>query len=289
MKFLRRMIIHFKLAKQKKALRESQATLYKHGESIVEYDKKMTAHRKTMHSEINSLYEKLDRFENKEAMIYLVLLYFSSIGAKMVEKAEEWLTSWGDEFTRQGFREIGEDYIHHAKEEVGHDQWHKNDVKALAKMFEEKFGHKIDVQEILKKGNTPCVAHYTELSENTVSKEKVYLSLAELFETEIMALDLAPDFIAYCVAEAGFEVLKGLGFLKGHVAADVDHIEDNVIQMSAFLKERPETVDDLVSTGKETIEIYTAYFNELFDLAQGHYKSLYDEQGAAQQHEKQAA
>ncbi|MCB0390848.1 MAG: hypothetical protein KDD58_06150 [Bdellovibrionales bacterium] len=268
-KFIRQWIINYRLKPTRQALKSSQNKVYQIKGPVLAYNQKMVDKRKHLKKTFDSLVDRLHKHtKSRDEFIYLTLIYFSSIGRYMVKKAPDWLNNWGLEFEKLGYSDIAENYIEHAKEEMGHDKWHKMDVQNLIKIYNEKFNRSLNVDNILNEGNRNCVKTYTTLSEQVTGGKNCYLSLAELYETEIMAMDLAPNFIAYCVKEVGFDVLKGLKFLNGHVVADVEHIEDNIVQMDRFLKSNPDKVDDLVTIGNSTIDIYIDYFTDALDLAE---------------------
>ncbi|USN47834.1 MAG: hypothetical protein H6626_01710 [Pseudobdellovibrionaceae bacterium] len=268
-KYVRQFIINRKLRPTRQALQNSLNLVFEIKGPVLDYHNEMQVKREELRHLFDSLVGRLShQGERREELIYLSLIYFSSIGRFMVKKAPEWLESWGEGFKAIGFQEISKSYIEHAKEEVGHDKWHERDVKALVQMYNEKFNKNLQVQEVLAAGNRPCIEAYTRLSEVTTGGELCYLSLAELYETEVMALDLAPAFISYCVKEVGFEVLKGLKFLNGHVVADVEHIKENIVQMDHYLKTNPDKVAQLKSVGEETIDVYADYFSDILNLAE---------------------
>ncbi len=274
-KILRRFLIQRRLLKSSRALQASHDLSKRFGGAVLDYNQKMEQERTRLRNKVEALcHQAVSDSGHAEATLYLTLIYFSSIGAHMVEKADRWLKSWGGGLIESGFREIGLSYIQHAEEEVGHDNWHRRDVKVLAEMFQEKFGHNLEVSQLLLRGRVDCVKRYEELCEEEVSGPLSYRSLGVLYETEIMALDLAPKFIGFCVGELGFEVLKGLGFLNGHMESDIDHIRDNVIQMHEFLKRRPDSLNELVDAGQKTVSIFEEYFEACLEMAQNHISEL---------------
>lgn len=267
-KFFRYGLIDLKMRKTRLALKASAATLQACVEEARLYDQRLRPYRARLKETVQSLIRKIDAYgAERDQMIFLSLIAFSAIGAKMVEKAEPWLKYWSSELGRQGYAALAASYLHHANEEVGHDEWHRRDVRTLVDMYKARFGVSLDKEKILSMGNATCVEDYRVLSEETLAGPHAILSLAELYETEIMALELAPDFIRYCVGELGFEVLKGLGFLRGHVVADVDHIRENIDQLNGFLSTQPQRLDELVMAGEQTIVVYETYFTELVALA----------------------
>ncbi len=185
----------------------------------------------------------------------------------MVERAHHWLESFGNGLSQQGFPSLGEGLLKHAKEEVGHDRWHRADVETLVKMYNVRYGAHLEAGAVLKEGDSPCVEQYRVLNEETASGADVFLSLAVLYETEILTFELAPEFIGECVAECGFGILQGMKFLKGHLVSDADHIRDNVEQLSEFLARSPDALPSLVAAGKQTIDVYDSYFNQVCALA----------------------
>lgn len=267
-KMIRYGLIDFKMRKTRAALERGAATLKTSIPEVIKYDQALRPHRDRLAQTVRDLILRIDGYgAQRDQMIYLTLISFSSIGAKMVESAEYWLRTWSGQLLAQGYNELGESYRHHADEEVGHDVWHRRDVGALAEMYRSRFGGRINTDKVLNMGNSPCVGAYRHLSESEISGPSTILSLAELYETEIMALELAPNFIRYCVGELGFGILKGLGFLRGHVIADADHIRENIEQLNTLLANEPQRLHELIEVGIQTNQIYADYFKELVAMA----------------------
>lgn len=269
MKFVRHLIVSRKTREMHRILNDSQDLARQIGGPVHDYNLRMAPHREYMQQRISAFYTRLENNPKCEELIHLFLIHFSSIGSHMVKKANVWLTTWGEAMNTLGFREIGEDFKHHALEEVGHDQWHRNDVKRLAQVYRKKYGRALNPERIIKNAESAdCVRDYYQLSENVITGKDSYLCLAELYETEVMALNLAPDFIGYCVAELGFQILKCLSFLRGHMVSDVDHIRDNIKQMDLYLKNNVHRLPELEAIGRRTIDIYIRYFEQALSLAE---------------------
>ena len=268
--FLRRMLIGQKLRKVRRALRGSQELASALGGGVALYNELMQPQRSRLRGSVDGLYARLGAMPpaDRRLALHLYLLYFSAIGARMVARADAWLRDWGADFKSLGLNGIGDELVRHAAEEAGHDRWHRNDVASLSARIEAEFGLRLAPADALQEAaGAACLKEYYTLCESVARGADVPLCLAVLYETEIMALDLAPEFIGYCVGELGFGVLGSLSFLKGHVVSDIEHIKDNVHQMDAYLKARPQDVERIVQAGAVTARVYAGYFGQALDHA----------------------
>jgi hypothetical protein len=191
----------------------------------------------------------------------------------MVTPAHEWLSRWGEGFIRLKFEEIGRHLIEHAKEEIGHDRWHRNDVKFLVSHYNKKFNANLDVETILRQGNASCVRRYEAAFRTTIESDSEHMALGMLYETELMTFTLAPELIGYCVRELGLEIMRGLSFLRGHIVSDVGHVQENAEQLQEVLETNPspEKLAEIVRLGEETVNVYIDYFEQVAEMALENY------------------
>lgn len=266
-RYFRHLLMGFKVNQMKKPFRQSQHLARKLGGGVFEYNHLMRGHRKNMQNKIDELYNRIERDPRRKEWLLLYLIYFSAIGAHMVEKADRWLNTWADSMRGLGFPEIADSYLQLAPKEANHHQWHREDVHKLCQIYKDKFGRELNVETIFEKAKVACVERYYEFSEKIVEDEKVYLSLAELYETEIMALYHAPELIGYCLAELGPEMMNDLGFFRDHTGTDIERIRGDITQINDYLTKQPNHLAQLENAGRATIDFYLEYFNEAVELA----------------------
>ena len=270
-KYIRRFLIQLKMRKLKRIVEKSQQISMDKSEWVRKYNELLQPKRDELNHRVNQLYRQLD----SNRLIELYLIYFSSVGAEMVKHADVWLTNWGHGLKKAGFEKLGNHLIEHAKEETGHDRWHQNDVKYLVTYYNKKYGTSLQVSEILAQGNINCVQRYTKAYGEVLKSHKLYGSVGMLYETEIMTFTLAPQLIGYCVQELGFEIMRGLSFLRGHIVSDVGHVQENAEQLHEVLEAdgTKEVLQEIVKYGEETVDIYIDYFEEVMKLAKASLRS----------------
>jgi hypothetical protein len=263
-KFFRRLLVNQKYKANLSKLKKMQDQVVQSSPSLVAYNDKMKPFRQEMEGEINHLYTRIK--SEQEIMLYLI--FFSSIGAKMVKPAPDWLRTWGAKIKNEGFAKIGEEITGHADEEVGHDKWHERDVKYLVGIYNQRFAKKLNVEDVLRKGAASCVNEYVNAFERSCAPNRSCTALGMLYETELMTFTLAPQFIGYCVQELGFGALKGMSFLQGHLVSDIEHVNENMRQMQEILDKQtdPEMFNNIVQCGYETIQVYRSYFRQTMEL-----------------------
>lgn len=277
-KFARGLFVGMKLRKIQKSVEQAQAKFIKESASVREYNHRLQPKRDEMDRRIQALYQKI----NSEELIELYLIYFSAVGAQMVTPAHEWLIRWGEGFIRLRFEDIGRHLIEHAKEEIGHDRWHLNDVKFLVSHYNKKFNADLDVESILRQGHANCVRRYEAAFRTTIESDSEHMALGMLYETELMTFTLAPKFIGHCVQELGLEIMRGLSFLRGHIVSDVGHVQENAEQLQEVLETHPspEKLADIVYMGEETVNVYIDYFEQVAEMALKNYHSRQSKYGA---------
>lgn len=283
-KLFRRVLVGVKLRKMQKAVETGQREVAQRSHLVREYNERMRAKRAELEQRVKALYLQID----SEEMVELYLIYFSAVGSKMVAPADSWLTRWGNGLKRLGFESIGAHIVEHAKEEIGHDRWHENDVKFLVSHFNKKYGASLNVTEILNQGNSACVRRYQEAYDSTVQGDTEYQAFGLLYETELMTFTLAPKFIGFCVQELGFEIMRGLSFLRGHMVSDVGHVKENAEQLEEILNgtspsQQQQRLLEIIRVGEETVNVYIDYFEQVFQLAKERQqaRSLVSEKKAA--------
>ena len=262
MKAIRSALVRLKLRKTEARLRKSRQAIDELGGPVLEYERLIAPKRKELGEQIDQLYQGLTCRK-----LHLFLIFYSSIGAKMVAKASDWTARWGRWMTERGQTELGAAMTEHASEEVGHDQWHTNDVRTLTLLYERRYGETLNLKRIMSLGSVPCVARYTDLNEGLAIAAEPGRCYGLLSETENLAYFAAPRFIGHCATELGFEIMKGMTFIRGHFASDVHHIRENIEQMHTYLTRNPESLGAMVAAGEATIDVYINYLHTAMELA----------------------
>ena len=63
--------------------------------------------------------------------------------------------------------------------------------------------------------------------------------------------------------------MRGLSFLQGHIAADIDHVKENAEQLNQIMtaESNQQKLDEVVALGEETVNLYIDYFEQVMVLA----------------------
>lgn len=272
-KYCRGYLVNRKLQTINRSIQATQAEEISKHAGLKKYDSLMRAKREELYQRVHHLYAQVD----SEQLTELFLIYFSAIGAKMVEPAPVWLNQWGRGFKKIGFEKLGSDLIAHAHDEEGHHIWHQNDVRFLVSHFNQKYGAGLDVPSILQEGAVACVQHYTDAFDYARKPGNEHSAIGMLYETELMTFTLGPQFIGFCVQELGFGILKGLSFLRGHMASDIGHVKENIEQLKELLNGLPreDAMEQMIEMGQKTVDVYIEYFETAMQLAKVKLHSIY--------------
>lgn len=270
-KMWRRFLVNLKLNKFSKQVAQIQQHAMIANPDVKQYNLKMQTVRDRLDQHITDLYQKL----NDEQLVELFLIYFSAVGTHMVASIPEWTENLANRFAEKRLDHLAKHLRQHAKEEVGHINWHRSDVRFLVAHYNQKYGTSLDANAIFAEGNQPCVKRYFDTYSLAMRDNMIHQSMGMFYETELMAFTQAPHFVGFCVQELGFKIMKGLSFLQGHMVADIKHVQENTENMQEVLNnstEKERELKEMVQLGQETIEVYVDYFNQVMNLAEAQRK-----------------
>jgi len=140
--------------------------------------------------------------------------------------------------------------LHHALEELGHDQWALQDLAALG----------VSEDQARKSRPVPACAAMIGYEYYTAGYGNPVALFGWLFVLEAMGDDLG-----HVVAEAvskGLNLPEGVKFLAGHGEADEDHTVDIIDNIKKYIK--GDDLEDVHHVADVVADLYVRIFAEIF-------------------------
>ncbi|RKH57903.1 iron-containing redox enzyme family protein [Corallococcus aberystwythensis] len=138
-----------------------------------------------------------------------------------------------------------------AREERGHEQWLLKDLAALGWTQE-----RVESEPIC-----PAVRAYVEWNRFTTQSGVPTAFLGTAYVLEYLSVNRAPDAVDRLIAESGIpNIHKAVLFLKGHGAADGDHVADLEKELRALTSR--EEQDALLLSARTTRELFPKFFRQ---------------------------
>jgi hypothetical protein len=199
--------------------------------------------------------------------LHRFLLRFCAWGVAMTEPVEGWIRRAGERCVALGSHKVGRGLIAHARQEAGHDDLFRADVRGLCAAWSDRTGERLDAEALLAETPSAGVRRYRDLHERTIAGDAPFAQVAIEYEIEAVSVLHGPALLGRCADRLGAAVVAGLSFVREHVAADVGHTKHNRALMNALLAERPGSLDALVEGGSSALAAYGEFLGDCWQRA----------------------
>lgn len=201
-------------------------------------------------------------------IMHQFLMRLSAWGIQMTQPVEEWITRAGKACIVQGFHELGENLVKHAKNEAGHEGMFAQDLTYLVDRWNDTSDRKVTALDLLAAPVPASVKAYVAVHEAYIGTSP-YVQLGIEYEVERMTPIVGPRLVQQCVQVLGPEIVKGLCFVQEHVAVDVGHTTFNERQLDRLLLQHPGAARPLGLAGAFALHSYVDFLGDCLDAAYG--------------------
>ena len=195
------------------------------------------------------------------------LMQFSAWGIRMTEPVEGWIRRAGERCQAMGFDELGRALIAHARNEAGHEGLFLADLHHLVERWNAQGLPPVSAARFLERLPVTAMNLYIEVHESGIRGDEPYVQIAIEYEVERMTPILGPRLIDQCVRVLGPDIVRGLSFVREHVAVDVGHTSFNERQIARFMAGYPETARPLGRAGGIALDAYVDFLGDCLDAA----------------------
>jgi hypothetical protein len=192
----------------------------------------------------------------------LFLVHFSSMGVKMTEPVEGWISRAGERCKVCGFGALGRALELHARNEANHHLMMIEDTRRLVARWNARHSSGLDADALLAMPPSPGVEAYVRLHEDVIAGQEPYCQLAIEYEVESLSVKFGAALVEHCVRLAGRDILAGLSFLEEHVAVDVGHTRFNEHELEKLLAQSASTAEPLGRVGSAALDAYGTFVTE---------------------------
>ncbi|RKG70319.1 heme oxygenase [Corallococcus sp. CA054B] len=208
------------------------------------HEARMLVHELDVTPGVRRLFE--GRIRQDDYVHYLIQTY------QYVRWSEGFFTESGERTKREGQNPALADLLFQkAREEKGHEQWLLKDLKALG-WTEER---------VERAPICPAVRAYVEWNRFTTQSGVPTAFLGTAYVLEYLSVNRAPGSVDRLIAESGIpNIHKAVLFLRGHGAADGDHVAD--LEMELRKLTSPEEQAALLLSARTTRTLFPKFFRE---------------------------
>ncbi|MBS0359289.1 MAG: hypothetical protein JSS53_08480 [Proteobacteria bacterium] len=228
--------------------------------SLEKYESALESERNDFNDKI--LVPFLSLTDEKQLLHFWIC--YCSDGVGMTQPVEMWIKKAGERCIDLGYTVLGNQLIKHAIHEANHDKMMVEDTKNLVDIWNKKYESKVTAEDFLSAPLKSSVISYQALHENTIKSDAPYGQIAIEYEIERLSATIGLQVLQHSGKVLGEEILSSLSFLTDHSRIDVAHTEYNKKALSQFLISSPETLDNLIISGKNALKTYGAFVRECY-------------------------
>ncbi|RUO88825.1 heme oxygenase [Corallococcus sp. AB018] len=208
------------------------------------HEARMLVHELDATPGVRRLFE--GRIRQDDYVDYLIQSY------QYVRWSEGFFTESGERVHREGRNPaLAELLFQKAHEERGHEQWLLKDLKALG-WTEER---------VERAPICTAVRAYVEWNRFTTQSGVPTAFLGTAYVLEYLSVNRAPGSVDRLIAESGIaNIDKAVLFLKGHGAADGDHVADLETELRKLTS--PAEQNALILSARTTRTLFPKFFRE---------------------------
>lgn len=195
------------------------------------------------------------------------LLYFNALGIVMTAPVEKWIYKAGVRCKEIGMSALGRALEKSSKLESDHHLMMIADAHFLVEQWNREYpAFPLRAETVLATPPTRGVDWYCAVHEEYLAGPKPYVQVSFMQEIERLAEGYGPRFVESTIRILGPEATKGLSFIHFHVTNDIAHAALSHKLLDDVLRERPDSLADLVATGEKAIDSYRLFLSEAIGL-----------------------
>lgn len=195
------------------------------------------------------------------------LLHFNALGIPMTAPVEKWIHKSGVRCEEIGMAALGRALKKSSKLEADHHLMMITDLDFLVSRWNVEYpAFPLRAEAVLATPRTRGVDWYCAIHEEYLAGPKPYVQVSFMQEIERLAESYGALFVASTIRILGPEAAKGLSFVDFHITNDVGHAALSHKLLDDVLRERPESLADLVATGEKAIDSYRLFLSDAVGL-----------------------
>ncbi|NOU30046.1 MAG: hypothetical protein HOO96_19250 [Polyangiaceae bacterium] len=195
------------------------------------------------------------------------LLYFNALGIAMTEPVERWIMKSGVRCKEIGMPALGRALEKSSKLEAAHHRMMIDDATFLVGLWNHELpAFPLRVESILATPPTRGVDWYCAVHEEYLAGPMPFVQVAFMQEIERLAEGYGAMFVASAKRILGPGAAQGLSFVHFHIANDVGHAALSHKLLDDVLRERPDSLPQLVATGEKAIDSYRLFLADAVTL-----------------------
>jgi hypothetical protein len=179
----------------------------------------------------------------------------------MTEPVEGWIRRAGERCKAVGLDRLGRVLQIHAGQEADHHLMMIEDTRILVERWNRRHAYALDADSLIALPATPATEAYVNLHEDIIAGETPYCQLAIEFEIEGLSVSLGPKLMLQSERLLGKEILRGLSFLREHVAVDAGHTRFNMAELEKLLSHTPGFAEPLGHAGSAALDAYAGFLS----------------------------
>jgi hypothetical protein len=198
---------------------------------------------------------------------FATLLYFNALGVAMTEPVERWIHKSGVRCDEIGMPALGRALKKSSKLEAEHHLMMITDAHFLVGEWNREFPtFPLSAEAILSTPRTRGVDWYCAVHEEYLAGPTPFVQVSFMQEIERFADGFGASFVESTQRLLGDLVAQGLSFIHFHVTNDVGHAALSHELLDDVLRERPDSLRDLVITGEKAIDSYRLFLSDALGL-----------------------
>lgn len=195
------------------------------------------------------------------------LIYFSARGVQITRPVSDWLIRSGERTKAQGFTDIGDTLLKHARHEAGHHEMMIHDANHLTTLWNRRHAISLDAGRLIGEPPTRAMREYIELHEKLVDSDYPYAQAAVGLEIERMSATFGIQFVQQCRKLLPKEAIGGLTFITDHSELDVGHTKLLERLVDRILAATPTAAEPLAVAGSTSLLLYLQFLTDCMTSA----------------------
>ena len=197
------------------------------------------------------------------------LLYFNALGVAMTEPVEKWIHKSGVRCEEIGMTALGRALKKSSKLEADHHLMMITDARFLVAEWNREFpAFPLTADSVLATPRTRGVDWYCAIHEEYLAGPIPYVQVSFMQEIERLADSYGSRFVVSTKRVLGDAFSQGLTFIHFHITNDVGHAALSHKLLDDVLRERPDSLPELVATGEKAIDSYRLFLADAVRLGQ---------------------
>lgn len=206
---------------------------------------------------------------------FATLLYFNALGVAMTAPVEQWIHKSGVRCEEIGMASLGRALKKSSKLEADHHLMMITDAHFLVGEWNREHPRfPLVAETVLATPRTRGVDWYCAIHEEYLAGPTPYVQVSFMQEIERLADSYGTRFVESTKRVLGDVAAQGLSFIHFHITNDVGHAALSHKLLDDVLRERPDSLKDLVATGEKAIDSYRLFLADAVHLGRALVESM---------------